>query len=521
MKITIEKKYLTFPINTQTSNKKVTFKNSAGELVFDLDCKLDNISPNFTAYVDVTRFKGMTLEIAADPEMKLNIGETDEFVSDEVYKDDLRPRIHFTVKNGWNNDPNGLIKMNGVYHMFYQYNPCSAEWGNMHWGHATSTDLIHWEETDIALYPDEFGTMYSGSAIEDKNGIAPVGTAGKSKMLLYYTAAANNLMSKGKKHTQRLAYSEDGGKTFVKYNDAPMVDFIEGGNRDPKVIWVDELNAYVMIIYLDGNRFAMFRSTDLVTWEKFQDIVLPSDRECPDLFPLTTDEGEKVWIIIAASDFYIVGKFVGGKFIEINKEKRLNHNRVNYAAQTYSGIDDGRVIRTYCQRAAAPSPTVTQQMSIPTELSVKREINGYHLFALPVSEFELLRDNTVTHTDLTVSAPFCESFDECKPLDITVKAEYKEGEFLDLNVFGANIRMDMKNNCVAFLKEKMPLSMKKNTVDLRVIVDRCTIELFADGGRYLLAVQHLWDRNLPNIRLRSSATVKVTDFTVHTLKGIN
>ena len=520
MKITITKKYLTFPLNTQTALKRVCFKNGSGELVYDLECKLDAISPNFTAYVDVSRFMGQTLDIDTTPYMEYVVGETDEYVSDEVYKEELRPKIHFTVKNGWNNDPNGLIKMDGVYHMFFQYNPCSAEWGNMHWGHAVSTDLIHWEEKDYALYPDEFGTMYSGSAIEDKNGIAPVGTAGKPKMLLYYTAAANNLMSKGKKHTQRLAYSEDGGKTFVKYNGAPMVDFIEGGNRDPKVIWVDELNAYALILYLDGNRFAIFKSTDLVNWERFQDITLPSDRECPDLFPLTTSEGEKLWVIIAASDFYIVGKFVCGKFVEINKEKRLNHNRVNYAAQTYSGIDDGRVIRTYWQRAAAPSPTVTQQMSIPTEMTITRETSGYYLHALPVKELETLRKDTVTKQDFTLTEPMKLDM-ECAPLDITLETEYNANEVITLNLFGASVRLDMKNNVAVMLKDKMPLSLKKNSVKLRVIVDRCTVEVFADDGKYLLITQQLWDRNLPFITLSSTAPVAVKEFTVHTLKSIH
>lgn len=520
MKIKIEKKYLTFPINTQTSLKRVTFKNEACELVYDLECKLDAIAPNFTAYVDVSRFIGMTLDIGTDPYMEYPIGETDEYASDEVYKDELRPQIHFTVKNGWNNDPNGLIKLDGVYHMFYQYNPCSAEWGNMHWGHAVSRDLIHWEEKDYALYPDEFGTMYSGSAIEDKNGIAPIGTAGKPKLLLYYTAAANNLMSKGKKHTQRLAYSEDGGKTFVKYNDAPMVDFIEGGNRDPKVIWVEELNAYVLILYLDGNRFAMFRSDDLVTWTKFQDIVIPSDRECPDLFPLTTSDGEKLWIIIAASDFYIVGKFVGGRFIEICKEKRLSYNRVNYAAQTYSGTDDGRVLRTYWQHTAFPSPTVTQQMSIPTEMSLTRELNGYHLHALPVKELDTLRASTVSKNDFTLTETLKLDM-ECAPLDITLETEYNANEIVTLNVFGSAVRLDMKNNVAVMQRDKCPISLKKDDLKLRVIVDRCTVEIFTDDGRYLLTVQQLWDRNLPFITLSSTAPVKVKELTVHTMNRIH
>ena len=519
MKKKIEKKYLTFPVNTQTSMKRVCFKNELGELVYDLECKIDAFEPNFTAYVDVSRFMGMTLEIDTTPYMEYPIGETDEYLSDEVYKEELRPRIHFAVKNGWNNDPNGLVKMNGVYHMFYQYNPCSAEWGNMHWGHAVSPDLIHWEETDYALYPDRFGTMYSGSAIVDEKGVCPLGDGKSPKMLLYYTAAANNLMSRGQNYTQRLAYSED-GVNFTKYDDAPMVDFIEGGNRDPKVIWVDELNAYVLILYLDGNRFVMFRSTDLLNWERFQDLTIPSDRECPDLFPLTTSEGEKLWVIIAASDFYVVGKFVGGKFIEINREKRLSHNRVNYAAQSFSGLEDGRIVRVYWQRTAIPSPAFSQQMSIPVEMSLTRELNGYFLRALPIKELNSLRTDTVTKTDLTVCEPVKIDM-ECSPLDITLEAEYNASETVTLNVFGSNVRLDMKNNAAVMLRDKCPISLKKDSVKLRVIVDRCTVEIYADDGRYLLVTQQLWDRNLPFITLSSTAPVKVKELTVHRLKSIH
>ena len=518
MKITVEKKYLTFPINTKTSMKKVTFKNVAGELVYDLDCKLDAYEPNFTAYVDVSRFMGMTLDVDTAPAMSYEIGATDEYPTDAVYEEELRPRIHFTVKNGWNNDPNGLVRMDGKYHMFYQYNPCSNEWGNMHWGHAVSTDLVHWEEKDCALYPDRFGTMYSGSAIVDDKGVCPVGCGKSPKMLLYYTAAANNLMSAGQKHTQRLAYSED-GFNFTKYDDAPMVDFIEGGNRDPKVIWVDEMNAYVLIMYLDGNRFAMFKSADLLNWERFQDITLPSDRECPDLFPLKC-ENDRLWVIIAASDFYVVGKFVNGKFVEINKEKRLNHNRVNYAAQSFSGLEDGRIVRVYWQHTAIPSPTFSQQMSIPAEMSLVREKNGYFLKALPVKELDVLRASTVTKTDFTLDETIKLDM-ECAPLDITLETEYAPEDVITLSVFGSAVRLDMKNNVAVMLRDKCPISLKKDCVKLRVIVDRCTVEIYTDDGRYLLVTQQLWDRNLPFITLSSTASVKVNEFTVHTLKSIH
>ena len=519
MKLTVSKKYLTFPVNTNASMKKVTFRSESGELMYDLDIKLDAITPNFTSYVDVSRFTGMTLDIATAPEMKYEIGETNDYVSDEVYREDIRPRIHFAVKSGWNNDPNGLIKMNGEYHMFYQYNPCSAEWGNMHWGHAVSRDLIHWEEKEIALYPDRFGTMYSGSAIEDKNGICPIGCGNSPKMLLYYTAAGNNgLMSKGEKFTQRLAWSED-GITFHKYDDAPMIPHIEGGNRDPKVVWVDELGCFILALYLDGNRFTMYRSDDLLNWSHFQDFVLPTDRECPDIYPLTC-EGERLWVISAASDYYIVGKFAGGKFIQICKEKRLSYNPVNYAAQSFTGLEDGRAVRIYWQRTHFPSPTVTQQMSVPVEMSLRRELSGYYLHALPVKELSSLRVSSETYRDILLEAPIKTETDT-QPLDIVLEAEYKEDAVILLNIYGLTIKLDAKNNCLNVLRDKMPLSLKKDSVKLRVIVDRCTVELYTDDGRYLLTAQHISDRNLPYVQLSSNQPVSIKTYEIHALKGIH
>jgi fructan beta-fructosidase len=133
MKILLSMKYLTLPINTKTVSKKVCLQEN-GRLIFDFDCKIDMIEPDFTAYVDVSRFEGRTVEISVEPEIRFEVGLADSMNLPQLYNEPLRPQVHFTVMNGWNNDPNGLIQYNGIYHMFYQYNPCAAEWGNMHWG---------------------------------------------------------------------------------------------------------------------------------------------------------------------------------------------------------------------------------------------------------------------------------------------------------------------------------------------------------------------------------------------------
>ena len=166
MKILIKYKYLIFPVNKYASEKKLTLSDSLnGE--YKLKIRLDNISPDFDAYVDVSRFIGREISVSAEPNMEVRFKESDTMDIPGIYTEDYRPQIHFTTRNGWLNDPNGLIFIDGKYHMFYQHNPCEPRWGNMHWGHAISRDMIHWEETDIALFPDKSGTMFSGSAIAD------------------------------------------------------------------------------------------------------------------------------------------------------------------------------------------------------------------------------------------------------------------------------------------------------------------------------------------------------------------
>ena len=188
MTITIKKKYLTLPVNHLRSKKKLLFISN-GQMVFDLDVHLDNLSPCFTAYVDVSRFIGQTLTLSVEPEMPLCVGESDVMDEENVYQEPMRPNVHFTVKNGWNNDPNGLCFQNGLYHMFYQYNPCATIWGNMHWGHAISSDLLHWEEQDVKLFPDEYGTEYSGCAFVDTENVSKLGSTEEPPILFYYTAA--------------------------------------------------------------------------------------------------------------------------------------------------------------------------------------------------------------------------------------------------------------------------------------------------------------------------------------------
>ena len=248
-KLTIkaEKKYLVLPVGKYVDSRKLVLVHD-GKTAVDIDLRLDYVNPSEYVCLDISKYRGdeLTVEVLQDviPEDIQSDAPPVNYSSSRSF----RPQVHFTPDYGWINDPNGLLEYTSpvtgkkTYHMFYQYNPYDTVWGNMHWGHAVSSDLIRWEHRPIALFPDGFGTMFSGSAVIDRENRSGLKEGEEDVILLFYTAAGgSNLLSEGKKFTQCLAYSTDGGETFRKYADNPIVPHIAGENRDPKVIWCEEM----------------------------------------------------------------------------------------------------------------------------------------------------------------------------------------------------------------------------------------------------------------------------------------
>lgn len=521
MEIKVTKRFLVFPVNVYASQKKLYFREE-GNLLYDLDIKLDNIHPTFQAYVDVARFMGKTLELEIDPKMPVTYQEADSMELPGLWQERFRPQVHFTVKNGWNNDPNGMIYHEGKYHMFYQYNPCEPWWNNMHWGHAVSEDLLHWEEQDIALFPDEFGTMFSGSAITDTKNKSGLGKDGNAPMLLYYTAAGDtSALSKGQKFTQCLAYSQDGGKTFAKYDGNPVVSHIEGGNRDPKVVWVEEIGCYIMIIYLDDDRYLMLESDDLLHFKEYQKVSLKGDAECPDLYPVQYN-GEKVWVLSGASDQYVTGRFTKDGFVIDSAEKKLSYSEVNYAAQSFSGLPDGRAVRIWWDRFlhVPKDGRFTSQMSIPTDMSLE-DVNGtLYLCAQPVREFEILRGEGELLKECVLDAPVQIEAGP-NPVELLMEMPYDGTGVLEFDIFGAKMICDMTANQIRFANVKMPLSVESRKLTLRMIVDRNSIEVYADGGKFCFAQMLYCDDNLPRVIVKANHDVKIDKLEWYKLKSVH
>lgn len=315
-----------------------------------------------------------------------------------IGKRNFRPKVHFSPEKNWNNDPNGLTYIDGVWHLYYQYYPEAPVWGPMHWGHAVSTDLLHWEHKPIALYPDELGFMFSGSMAYDKDNTSGFGTEGKIPMVAMYT-------SHGRDHveTQSIAYSLDGGLHFEKYYGNPVITNPGLQNfRDPKVFWNKKKECWSMVLAAHDRCF-IYASKDLKEWEKtgefgFEESKIKTVWECTDLLPIQTEEGEK-WVVIVSMTGpgydgkpcmqYFVGDFDGDTFVctEHTKEPLLvDCGFDNYAGVTFANYDRPIFIGWgVCPQYAGTVPTgeFAGIMTIARELSLVKTEEGYRLKAIP------------------------------------------------------------------------------------------------------------------------------------------
>ncbi len=280
---------------------------------------------------------------------------------DSLYHELYRPQLHFSPPAHWMNDPNGLVYYKGTYHMFYQYYPNGTVWGPMHWGHATSTNLVTWKNKPIALYPDSLGLIFSGSAVVDFNNTSGFGKNGKPPLVAIFTHADLNKEKIGRLDSQNesLAYSNDDGNTWTKYANNPVLknpgikDF-----RDPKVMWYGPGKKWIMSL-ATKDRITFYSSGNLKNWVKESDFGSQTGAhggvwECPDLFPLTV-EGKKLWVLFVSinpgglnggsATQYFIGNFDGKKFVPNRTDTRwLDYGTDNYAGVTWSNTGAGEYL---------------------------------------------------------------------------------------------------------------------------------------------------------------------------------
>ena len=338
---------------------------------------------------------------------------------DTANREKFRPIYHHTPAYGWMNDANGLVYKDGEYHLYFQYNPYGSKWGNMHWGHSVSKDLVHWTHEQPAIARDTMGHIFSGSCVVDHNNTAGFG---KDAIIAFYTSH-KNLPGNHQRQQQCIAYSLDNGRTYTKYEGNPVLTPFDGleNFRAPKVFWYAPQNKWVMIVSADKN-MRFYESKDLKKWSYMSEWGAgygpqPNQFECPDFFEMAVDGNaqQKKWVMIVninpgfayggSGTMYFVGQFDGHKFTcdtAPNDVKWLDWGKDHYATVTYSNTP-GRIIAmpwmsNWQYANLTPTQQFRSQNALPRELKLYTADNGEQLVsAAPVKETEALRNKA---TDL-------------------------------------------------------------------------------------------------------------------------
>jgi sucrose-6-phosphate hydrolase SacC (GH32 family) len=399
----------------------------------------------------------------------------------QVQPDSMRPQYHFTAPKGWLNDPNGLVYDRGQYHLFYQHNPFGTQWGNMTWGHAVSEDLVHWKDLPNAIEPDGLGTIFSGSAVIDSKGVAGFG---KGAMLCFYTAAGGtNEASKGKPFTQCLAYSTD-GIHFTKYAGNPIIPNVVGENRDPKVVWDEDHSQWVLALYLIGGTYTLFKSTNLTNWLRLKDVKFPGTDECPGFFPMPY-AGSSKWVFTGANGRYMVGSFDGSEFHPEGDAKPTNWGNTGYAAQTYFNAPHRERIQiSWMQGSEFPGCSWNQQMAFPNLLKLVPSPEGPELTLEPVRTVKKLRGWMVFFTGGEASV-------RSGQFDFSGEWTIPTTGNLEIKANGVSIQFDAVTHKLTALGKEATLSPINGKLQLRILADVTTVEIYAQGGRVWMPLFHL------------------------------
>lgn len=408
--------------------------------------------------------------------------------TEKLYQETHRPQFHFTAQKNWLNDPNGLVYYKGEYHLFFQHNPSGINWGNMTWGHAVSPDMVHWTQLPNAIEPDELGTIYSGSGVVDWNNTAGFQTGGEKTLVCIYTSSGEHAPKK-RPFTQSIAYSNDRGRTWTKYEKNPVLGHIVGANRDPKVIWHEPTEKWVMALFLDGNDYALFVSPNLKEWTRLCDIHLPNTGECPDIFelPIDGDVENTKWVFWGGNGNHLIGTFDGRNFNPESEVLRTEWGANCYAAQTWSDIpkEDGRRLQiAWMSGGKYPGMPFNQQMSFPCELTLQTTPEGIRLFRRPVKEIEKIHQKKHSWDN-----------QELKPgenllsgisgdlFDIRAEIELGNAKEVGFTARGEKIQYDVASKQLSSLGKSALLEPLQNKIKLQILVDRASLEIFGNDGR--------------------------------------
>lgn len=500
----IDKTYLHLPVKNGAPKRRMKFLVD-GQVEREFTIELAEEKPDFWVFSHVTAFDDKRLKVAVDAlpgdSKGLSLIRQSDKVPDaeNLYEEKYRPQFHFTTRRGWNNDPNGLVYYEGEYHLYYQHNPYGRSWGNMHWGHAVSTDLVHWQELPIALYPYQFGDwVFSGSAVVDDENTAGFKTGEEDVIIAAYTSTGRG---------ESIAYSNDRGRTFTDYEGNPVV---EHRGRDPKVIWYEPGEHWVMAVYdeVDNSRgIAFYTSNDLKDWTRQSRI--DGYYECPELFELPIEESpdQTRWIVYAADGAYSIGSFDGNAFHAESGKHKFNYGNCFYASQTYNNIpeDDGRRIQIAWGRTGHKSMPFNQQMNFPVTLTLHQTNEGLRLFAEPVKEIEKLYGKKSHWQDFTVYFEREDTFSlgkgECVDLDVVFHVD--EADLFGVDVRGVPVVYDVKKQLLVCKDKTASLKPDDGKIQLRILVDRLSLEIFANDGEIYMPMSNVFEEDQRSLNLFS------------------
>ena len=466
----------------------------------EFDCRLTTSGkPDFYANLQVGQWKGKKVglvveKIPADSEGLSLIVQSNEMSQENtVYTEKYRPQFHFSTRTGWINDPNGLLHYNGLWHLFFQHNPYSTDWGNMTWGHATSPDLLHWTEHPAALHPDKLGTIFSGSGVVDHNNTSGFQKGNDKPIVLTFTYDGPSARH-GHRTTQAIAYSTDGGKTFTKYKNNPVIPHVIGGNRDPKVIWHDDSKQWILALYMDREDYSLFGSPNLREWTHLSHVSNLGCSECPDFFPLAVD-GDKnnvKWVFWGGNGIYRIGSFDGKDFKPETGSLRNRHGGHDYAAMTFSDAPNGRRIQLSWMNGdhhAFRGMPFNHQFTVPRELTLRTTPQGkLQLYTEPVEELKTLRKEMSEVSRFTVKpASGCLIPIANELFDMEATLSLGSASRLTLSIADKVIEYNAAEKWIALDGTRAPLELAKGVLRLRVVVDRTSIEMFAQNGEVQIA----------------------------------
>ena len=496
--ILADKRYILFPVTK--GGRQYRFRLEKEDDVSEqFVVEMEEGEPDYWAFKDISNYKGKKLKLISYCPTHVagfdKIKQSDSIPGEELfYKENKRPQFHFTSKTGWLNDPNGLVYNEGQWHLMYQHNPYGVIGSLKHWGHAVSSDLVHWEERPSSVVPDDLGSNHSGGAVVDFNNSWL--QTGKEKTLVAYWTSAGHFTTPSSHFRQCISFSTDGGQTWNKYAENPIIDFIEGRNRDPNVIWHEEAKKWIMSLFLDNSMYAIFNSDNLIDWTLTDRIKMPAN-ECPDMFQLNLDNNpeKRKWVFWGGNGNYVIGNFNGEKF-DIEGEALRTHFGQYYAAMTYNNAPDDRIVQVgWLNRWPFPETNFRMQLSIPNELTLKTSPEGFPtLYAYPVKEMESLRTNSWAENNISIgNQSFIPEF-EAELIDLNIIVEVEKDIILSMKIRGEEIIYNRKENSISCKGTKVSLLSKGEIQEFRILVDRASIEIFCNKGEKALFLPIAMDR---------------------------